>query len=442
MDYDSAAKSFKTTLGELVAADTTSPPGNEAKAAAIIAKRLKDAKIPYEIVEFGPGRSNIVARLKGDGSAGKPLLLLAHLDVVGTANQNWTFKPHEMTEKDGFYYGRGVVDDLGMAVVNTEILIAVKKSGVPLKRDLILALTGDEESGGAGIQYLIKNRPELVNAGIAINEGGDLVIDKDGKMRYVGMNAAEKTYQDFTLSAKGPSGHSSMPKPGNAIYKLAKALEKFGSGYHPKERLLPVTRAFFKERASVEPPDVAAAMRAVADAKGTLPKKALDVLEKNPAVGNKFFTTCVATTLSGGTRVNALPPLATANINCRILPDETAADVEKKIRAIINDPEIEIAKDNEFPPSPASPVANEVVDAIKHISGEMWPGVPVIPGMASGATDSRSLRAIGVAAYGIDPFPITEDDYTRMHGIDERLSIASARTGLEFEYRVVSSLIY
>jgi acetylornithine deacetylase/succinyl-diaminopimelate desuccinylase-like protein len=441
MDYDSAAKSLRKTLAELVAADTTNPPGNEVKAVKVIAARLQAEKIPYEITEFAPGRQNIVARLKGDGSRGKPLLLVAHIDVVGAGNQAWTVPPHELTEKDGFYYGRGVSDDLGFAVINLETFIAIKKSGQPLKRDLILAMTGDEESGGEGIRYLLKHKPESVNAGIALNEGGDAVLSETGKMVCVGLGAAEKTYQDFKLEAKGTTGHASAPRADNAIYKLAKALAKL-SAYHPKERLIPVTRAYFRERAKVETGEKAKAMRDVANAKGTIPAKALAVLKKEPSIAAQFYTTCVATMLNGGTRVNALPATASANVNCRVMPDEKVEDVQALLRKIVADPEVEISMETTFGSAPASSLDGEVPKAIGKVTQEMWPGVPVIPSMANGATDSRYLRQAGVASYGIGPYPMTEADGTRAHGIDERLPVASARAGLEFVYRLTTDLVF
>jgi acetylornithine deacetylase/succinyl-diaminopimelate desuccinylase-like protein len=198
--YDRAIEDFRKLLSALVAADTTNPPGNEARAVAIFAKRLDAEKIPYRTTEFGPGRRNLVARLAGDGSE-KPLLLLAHIDVVGTEGQPWTAPPHRVTEKDGFLVGRGVSDDLGMAVMNVETLILLKRAGTKLRRDVIVALTGDEESGGSGIRHQLEHDPKSIEAEIALNEGGGIRLDDDGKASFVGLQAAEKTYQDFAIVA-------------------------------------------------------------------------------------------------------------------------------------------------------------------------------------------------------------------------------------------------
>ena len=437
-DFSALTQSFRQTLGELVKADTTNPPGNEARAVAILAKRLKAAGIPYEITDFAPGRQNIVARLKGSGEK-KPLLLLAHIDVVGTDGQNWTMPKHEMTEKDGHLYGRGVLDDLGMAVLNLETVIELKKSGIALKRDVILAFTGDEESGGLGLRTLLKERPELVDAEIALNEGGGAVNDETGgPVKYVRLQMAEKTYQDFTLTAKGPTGHSSVPQKENAIYKLSRALTNVQK-FWPAPRLIPVTREYFRQRSALEKPETGKAMLAVATAKGKLPAKALAVLEKNPVIAAQLRTTCVTTMLSAGTKVNALPPSASANINCRIMPDETIESVEKQLLKLINDPSLTLAREPEFGTSPAAPTDGEVPKVLQKLAKEIW-NVPVIPTMSTGATDSRYLREKGVAAYGFSAMPVHETDILRAHGIDERIQLTSIRPGLEFMQRLVIEL--
>ncbi|HLL53219.1 MAG TPA: M20/M25/M40 family metallo-hydrolase, partial [Myxococcaceae bacterium] len=262
-DYDAAAADSRKLLAAVVAADTSNPPGNEARAVAAGAARLKEAGIPFERFEFAPGRENLVARLKGDGSQ-RPLLLLAHVDVVGTQGQRWSTPPHQLTEVNGFLQARGVADDLGRAAVTLETFILLAKSGVKLRRDVILAWTGDEESGGDGIRWLLKHHPEKVSAELAINEGGGVVLDASGKPKLISLNAAEKTYQDFTITARGTTGHSSVPLADNAILRLARGLERLGRAPFPP-RLLPVTRAWFLARAPVESPSLGAAMKAAAE---------------------------------------------------------------------------------------------------------------------------------------------------------------------------------
>ncbi|HLG20984.1 MAG TPA: M20/M25/M40 family metallo-hydrolase [Bdellovibrionota bacterium] len=438
VDYGKSADSVRELLRQLVEADTSNPPGNEERAAAIGAKRLKDAGVSADITEFAAGRKNLVARLKGTGDR-KPLLLLAHIDVVGAKGQSWSTDPHKMIEREGFLIGRGVSDDLGMAAVEMEVFLLLKRANVTLDRDVILAWTGDEESGGQGILYLLKHKPESISAGLVLNEGGEISLDDKGKVNLVNIQAAEKTYQDFELIAKGPTGHSSVPLKENAIYRLTRALERF-SHFREPARLIPVTREYYRARAASEPPRVAAAMKTVSEAKGSLPAGALKVLEEDPIHAANLRTTCVATVIQGGTRVNALPSEARANINCRILPDESVEDIRKQLVKVIADSAIEVKALEDFSRAEASPVQGEGIDAIKKTAGEMWPGVPVLVSLSRGATDSRFLRAAGIPAYGIDPIALTEADGRRAHGIDERIPVSSLRPAIEFFHRLVLNL--
>lgn len=439
VDFDRSTKTFRQTLEALVRAKPVNPPGNEARATEILAARLKAEGIPFQTMEFAPGRTNLVARLKGTGEK-KPLLLLAHTDVVGTENQDWSVPPHELTEKDGFLYGRGTRDDLSMAVSNLETFINLKRSGEKLKRDVILAFTGDEESGGSGIRAMLEKHPEWVDAEIGLNEGGALIHDETGKVTSALLSVAEKTYQDFTLLVKGTTGHSSVPKGDNAIYLMSAALDRLAK-FKPKERLLPATREYFKKRATLEKkPEVAKAMTDLANATGALPKKALAVLEKDPLIGPQLFTTCIPTTIQGGVRMNSLPPDVKVNINCRILPDEPITNVERRLAQIIQDPRIQISKAVGFGVGGASPVAGTVPDAVRKVMAEMFPGAPVIASMVTGATDSRFLRTRDVQMYGLSPISTMEIDFARSHGIDERISVSAIRPGLEYEYRLVLEL--
>jgi acetylornithine deacetylase/succinyl-diaminopimelate desuccinylase-like protein len=438
-DYDQSLEDFRSLLARLVAADTTNPPGNEARAVKIIAARLDAEKIPYEITDFAPGRQNIVARLAAGAGREKPLLLLAHLDVVGAEGQPWTSPPHEVTERDGFLVGRGVSDDLGMALMELETVVLLKRSATKLRRDVILALTGDEESGGAGVRWLLEHRPQSIAAEVAFNEGGGVRLGDDGRVSFVGLQAAEKTYQDFQLTAKGPTGHSSVPYPDNAIYRLARSLDRVGRHRFPA-RMLPVSRAYFQARAAVEPSALAAALRAAAAAKGAIPQGALKTIEQNPVLGATLRTTCVATTLAGGTRVNALPAEAHAVVNCRILPDESIDDVRKVLVEVVADAGVAIDLLESFGSGPPSAVEGEAPEAVRNVAAKAWPKAPVIPILALGATDSRFLRAQGIPAYGLNPIALTESDGRRAHGVDERIPVASLRPAIEFMHGLVLEL--
>ena len=437
-DYESSIADFRWLLVKLVAADTTNPPGNEARAVTILAARLDEEKIPYEVTEFAPGRKNLVARLSGDGSE-KPLLLLAHLDVVGAEGQPWTSQPHEVSEHDGFLVGRGVSDDLGMALMELETVVLLKRSGAPLRRDVILAFTGDEESGGAGIRWLLANRLQSVQADFAFNEGGGVRLGDDGRVSFVGLQVAEKTYQDFRITAKGTTGHSSVPNPDNAIYRLARGLERLGNHHFPP-RVLPVTRAYFQARAAVEPPLLAAALRTAATSKGAIPAASLATIEKNPVLGAALRTTCVATMVAGGTRANALPAEADATVNCRILPDESIEDVARSLADVVADPGLVVERLEPFGAGPGSDVEGIAPSAVEKIAALTWPATPVIPILSLGTTDSRFLRAQGIRSYGLNPIALTEADARRAHGVDERIPIASLRPGLEFFHRLVLEL--
>jgi acetylornithine deacetylase/succinyl-diaminopimelate desuccinylase-like protein len=445
IDDATVAARTRILLGELIAANTENPPGNEARAVAIGVKRLKAAGIHYEVTTFAPGRENLVARLKGDQSA-KPLLLLSHIDVVGTAHQDWNTPPHQLTERNGYLHGRGVEDDLGMAALDLELLIALKESGAKLRRDVIVAWTGDEESGGMGVRWLLGNRPESIDAELAFNEGGGPRLlpppTPDGgalEVRMLDLQTAEKTYQDFTLQTHGTTGHASVPLPDNAIARISGALARIGA-YRFKAHLLPVTRAYLAGRANLEPPEMAAAMRAIADATGPLPAGPLATLETRPALAALLRTTCVPTMVSGGTRVNSLPAAADANVNCRILPDETPAQVWQELREVVGDPAVNMHASDDFGFSAPTPLQGPGPEAVKAAGQAMWPGVPLVPIMSLGADDSRFLRMKGIQAFGFNPIPVSEEDSRRAHGIDERIPLASLRQGAELLRRIVTQL--
>jgi acetylornithine deacetylase/succinyl-diaminopimelate desuccinylase-like protein len=450
IDDGIVAARTRKLLAELVAADTENPPGNEARAVAIGVRRLKAAGIPCEVTSFSPGRENLVARLKGDGSQ-KPLLLLAHVDVVGTAHQDWSSPPHQMTERAGTLIGRGVEDDLGMAALNLELLVAMKESGRALHRDVIVAWTGDEESGGAGIRWLLAHRPDSLAAEVAFNEGGGPLLmptQTDGAdagsaqrmgVRLLDLQTAEKIYQDFTLRTQGTTGHASVPLPDNAIARLGGALARIAA-YRFPAHLLPVTRAYLTGRAEVESAQIAAAMRAVASSSGPLPAGPLAVLEARPALAALLRTTCVPTLVSGGTRVNSLPAAAEGNVNCRIMPDESVDEVRRALMGAVGDSAVSIEASGDFGFSQPTPLDGSAPAAVEAAGKAMWPDARLVPVMSLGADDSRFLRQVGVRAYGFNPIPVSEEDSRRAHGIDERIPADSLRSGAEVLRRIVERL--
>lgn len=437
---DQTADNARRLLDELVAVDTSNPPGNEEKAAKLVAARLRAAGIEPEIVPFAPGRANVVARLRGDGSR-KPLLLLAHLDVVGAAGQPWSTPPFRVTEKDGWLYGRGVTDDKSWVAMATALVIELRKSRAPLRRDVILALTGDEESGGAGIRYILEHKKDLIgDAEYALNEGGGILLDGQGKARLVSLGTAEKTFQDFSLVARGVGGHSSVPNDENAIYRLAGALQKIAA-YKFVTRLTPAVRDSLRATAVTQPEARAKAMRAAADVKGdTIPPALLAVIDAHPMVRALTRTTCVATMASGGTRDNALPVEARATVNCRIMPMETIASVHetlKKLAAGLAD--VELVDD--FGVGPEVPNGGPVRAAVERATRAVWGAdVPVVARIGLGASDSRFLRKAGIQSYGIGVMAKPDELTRNAHGPDEGAPASSFPRGVTFLRAIVEAL--
>ena len=435
------AQEARALLDELIAIDTSNPPGHETLAAQAMAAHLTAAGLKPEIVEFAPGRSSVVARLKGDGS--KPgLLLLAHLDVVGAANQPWTVPPFKLTEKDGWLYGRGVQDDKGWAAVALTVFLQLARAHTPLHRDVVLALTGDEESGGAGVRWLIAHRQKdlLGNLGIGFNEGGGLKLDEHGKVVSVVYQAAEKTFQDFELVAHGTGGHSSVPNDDNAIYRLSRALDKVSALRLPP-RLTPVVRESLRAQAAHQPEPRAAAMRAVAATVGEVPAAdALAVLDAYPLTRAATRTTCVATLLQGGTRDNALPVEARATVNCRMMPSDKAADVQRSLADAIADPKIELHPIGDMGQGPELPVDGIVPSAVRKVARALFGEVTVTTAVGTGATDSRFLRKIGIQSYGIGLLAKPEELIRAPHGPDEGVPASSVPLGVRWLSALVHEL--
>ena len=422
---------------ELIEINTVDSAGTTAAAEAM-ARRLLDAGFPPEDVQVvGPNerKMNLVARLRGAETGRPPILLLAHLDVVEALPTDWSMDPWTFIEQDGYYYGRGVTDDKDEAAIYTANLIRYKQEGFVPDRDIIVALTADEEGGQFnGVQWLIQNRRDLIDAGYALNEGGGGAI-KDGKHQLNSVQASEKVYQSFNLRATNPGGHSSLPRDDNAIYDLVNALLRI-SEYRFPVILNDVTEAYFRGTAEVEGGPIAAAMRTMLADPRNAP--AVERLQAFPHYNARMRTTCVATRLSGGHADNALPQTAEAMVNCRILPNQDPAAVLATLRRIAGSA-VEITPDATPNPSPPSPLSAEVLGPIERITEEMWPGVPVVPVMSTGATDGLYLRRAGIPVYGVSGLFGDVDD-VRAHGQDERILIRSFLEGQEFLYRLVKAL--
>jgi acetylornithine deacetylase/succinyl-diaminopimelate desuccinylase-like protein len=424
---------------ELIEIDTTHSSGSTTRAAEAMAKRLRAAGVPERDVRvLGPDRKgNLVARLRARGKPKqKPLLLLAHLDVVEAKRSDWSLDPFELTEKDGFFYGRGSIDDKAMAAIFVALAIELAREKTPLRRDVIVALTADEEGGGDnGARWLVAERRELVDAGLVINEGGH-AASRNGKPLYTALQAAEKTSMSFELVVRDKGGHSSRPTPGNAIFRLAAALARVQKLAFPVQ-LNEVTRAYFERLSRVERGPAAKSMAALA--RNPRDAKAAAQLSESPVYNATLRTTCTATQISGGHAPNALPQEARALVNCRALPGHAQADVRAALVAAVADASVEVNALRERESSAPARVDARFLATVTRVSESLWPGVPVIPSMGTGATDSTYFRLAGIPAYGVSGLYDDIDDY-RAHGRDERLGVAQFYDGLEFLRRLVREL--
>jgi acetylornithine deacetylase/succinyl-diaminopimelate desuccinylase-like protein len=428
---------------ELVEINTTdTPAGNVTKAAEAMAARLKAAGFPASDIQVlgpDPKKGNLVLRWRAGAGAGrKPILLLAHLDVVEAKREDWSFDPFTFLERDGFFYGRGTSDDKAMAAQFVANLIRLKQEGFTSDRDVILALTADEEGGTFnGVDWLVKNHKNLIDAEFAVNEGGGGNMRK-GKYLTNEVQASEKVFQDFRLEVTNPGGHSSLPVKDNAIYHLAAGLARLAAFDFPVQ-MNEVTRGYFERSASVQDdPKMAADMRAVA--RSTPDAAAAARLSAAvPFYNSLMRTTCVATRLQGGHANNALPQMAGANVNCRILPGVSPASVKDKLVEVLADPQIKVSFVGEANPSKPSPLRPDVMNAVETLTKQMFPGVVVVPVMSTGATDGLYLRNAEIPTYGIDGTFGDLDD-VRAHGKDERVGVKQFYEGLEFQYRLIKML--
>lgn len=425
-------------LEQLVDINTADSAANVTAASEAMAKRLRDAGFPEADIHVDGDDArfkNLVVRYRGSGK-GKPILLLAHLDVVEAARSEWSIDPFQFLEKDGYFYGRGTVDDKAQAACWIANLIRYKQEGFVPARDIIVALTAGEESGEHnGVEWLLQNHPDWVEAGLALNEGGDGAIRNGRKIaNYV--QASEKIYYSVELKVMNRGGHSSVPRKDNAIYELAGALLRISRHQFPAE-LNQVTRTYFERTGKAGKGRIASAMRRLA--KHPHSRRAIKILSRDPHENAILRTTCVATRLAAGNADNALPQTATALVNCRILPEDKPSDVLQSLREVANDPKMEVTAVTTPRIAPASPLTPEFMLAVEQITGEVWPGVPVIPTMSTGATDSRALRGIGVPCYGVSGFFLDESD-NREHGRDERIPAQSFFDGQKFLYLLVKRL--
>jgi acetylornithine deacetylase/succinyl-diaminopimelate desuccinylase-like protein len=436
-DWGAVREETVRHLQRLIQLNTVNPPGNEITVARYLDSTLRAVGIETHLFEPSPGRAAFVARLRGTG-AKPPVLLMAHMDVVGVERDQWTVDPFAGIEKDGYVYGRGAIDDKGMLAANLVTMLLLKRhvidAGASLQRDVVLVANSDEEAGGEwGMGWLIANKPDLIRAEFALNEGGRTRI-VNGRPLYLAVQNTEKVAHNVRVIAAGPGGHASVPLPGNAISRLARALAKIAAHEEPV-RINPTTRLFFSQLSDVWPS--AAERRAMADVASRDERRIMRgarVLSAIPIYNAVLRNGISATLIDGGIRSNVIPTEATANLNVRTLPGQSIDSVVTRLRRVVGDTHVKFEVDRDTIDAPASsfrsPMFGAIADAVQSVASS----IAVVPYMSTGATDSARLRAWGVQTYGVLPFPLAQEDEERMHGNDERVPVDSLLFGTKVIY--------
>jgi len=415
--------------------------GSCTQAAEALKARLKAGGLPESDLQVmvppgGPKKGNLVARYRGTG-AKKPIMLLGHLDVVEAKREDWARDPFKLVEENGYFYARGASDDKSMVAVFVANLIRYQREGYRPERDLILAATCDEElipSKFSGIEYLLKNHRNLIDAEFALNEGASGLLDDKGGYVRMGIQAGEKVFQTYQLEVTNPGGHSSLPVKENAIYHLAGGLARLGAFDFPF-KLTDTTRLYFERMSKIEKGPIAADMAAIL--RNPPDPQAIARLSSSTAFNNATVrTTCVATMVDAGHATNALPQRARAIVNCRILPGEPVDEVTRTLVRVLADEKIKLTPTHQAVLSPPPPLTREVLGPAEKASAEMWPGVPLVPTMSSGATDGRFTNNAGIPTYGLNGM-FRDPDGSGVHGLNERIRVRSLYEGHEYLYRVV-----
>ena len=434
-------EAYRELFQELVETNTTLSAGSCTEAAAKMATRLRKAGLPeadlhpFAVPEH-PKEGGLVAVLKGRDPAARPILLLAHIDVVEARREDWTRDPFTLVEENGYFYARGVADDKAMASVWVDTFVRFLQDGFKPRRTLKIALTCGEETNGAfnGAQYLSTQQRDLIDAEFALNEGAWGTLDEQGRKVMMSVQAGEKASQNYQLEVRNPGGHSSRPVKDNAIYHLAAGMTRL-STYEFPVRLNDATREYFTRMADLKGGDMGAAMRALV--KDPTDASAVATVTADPTYNAMLRTTCVATMLDGGHATNALPQRARANVNCRIYPDQTFEDVRQDLERAVADPEVKVTTlETRGPMAKAPPLTPQIMQPIEKVAAKIYPGVPVLPLFQAGATDGQFLGAAGIPTYGIGA-TFFDPDLGGIHGLNERIRTSSLYEGRDFLYELV-----
>jgi acetylornithine deacetylase/succinyl-diaminopimelate desuccinylase-like protein len=432
---------FRELYRELVETNTTLSSGNCTEAAAKMAERLRKAGLPEENIHLfalpdHPREGGMVAVLPGSDPAVRPMLLLAHVDVVEAKPEDWTRDPFTLFEEDGYFYARGVADDKAMASIWVDTLVRFLQQGYEPRRTVKVALTCGEETNGAfnGAEYLSAHQRTLIDAAFALNEGAWGTLDENGKRVMMTVQAGEKANQDYMLEVRNPGGHSSRPVKDNAIYRLAAGLTRIDA-YEFPIRLNDASREYFLRMADIEGGEIGDAMRDLVEDPGNA--RAVATVTENPTWNAMLRTTCIATMVEAGHAKNALPQRARANVNCRVYPDQTLEEVRGTLERIVADPEIVVTKlETRGPMAKAPPLTPEIMGPIEQVAARVYPGVPVLPLFQAGATDAQFLGAAGIPTYGIGAL-FFDPDLGGIHGLNERIRVQSVYDGRDFLYQLV-----
>ena len=437
-DFDALGFEAAERLGEYIRIRTVNPPGNETAGARWLQQVLQRDGIEAEIFESSPGRGNLYARLPGIGSK-RPIVLLSHIDVVPATDSAWQVGPWSGETKMGAVWGRGALDMKGTGIVELMTLIALKRRGVPLSRDVILVANADEETNSSGAEWFTKEKGGLLrDAEFLINEGGHNRLGPEGRTEYYGVGVTEKVPYWLRISARGAPGHGSIPRPDNAAARISRALGRIAA-YQTPIRLTPPAERYFNDLATREADpmrrrwlaDPAAALRSPAALRFFTSNLYYDAILRN---------TISITALRGSDKTNVIPPEASAELDVRLLPGERPADFVRELRRVIADSAVEITPLRPEREATTSPLAGELMDAVRQAVETMEPGALITTPMLTGYTDSYYYRAIGIGAYGLSPFRLSEEDARTVHGNDERVTVENLRFGVEFFYRVVEKV--
>ncbi len=437
MDWERTGNEALAALAEYLRIDTSNPPGNEAAGAEFLGDVLRQEGLTFELFETAPGRSSLLARLEGCGE-GKPLLFLNHIDVVPADPQGWSFHPFSGEEADGYLWGRGALDMKGMGIMELFAFIAVAREGLALKRDLVFLAVADEEAGGySGARALLEERPEELEAGVVINEGGYATTDLVPGRPFFMVASAEKYGYWLRLLRRGVGGHGSMPTGQGALERMIPALARLLEKKRPM-RINPTMQAFFSRLA--EHWDILAPFREDGDV-GTLAR----LIEENnlaalPALNAVLRDTLSLNMLNAGVKINVIPDRAEAFLDCRLLPETEGGEFLSFVEDALADPEMEVDVFMDMERAPASPHQGPYFEAIAQTVSRNYPDAIVSPFMLSGLSDSRFFRARGVPCYGIIPAHIGLSDLSRIHGVDERIAVQDVKDGVRFLFDLAAAL--